>query len=311
MNHKPSALARDTTKQEPAPASSKAMGQSTENPTTNNEGDAPMNSYEAKIEARRERLLARAQQATKNSDELYNKACSMAGAIPFGQPILVGHHSEGRDRNYRERIHKTFGKAFGELDSAKHYEQKAASVGTGGISSDDPDAVAKLRKELEAMEAAQVRMKAANKVIRTMKAPEAREAALIAQGFTGSMVAEMLKPDFLGRVGFPSYALSNNTANMRRVRLRIEELEKRKALADVERQGPGFTYREDVTENRVMFVFDGKPDEATRKLLKRHGFKWSPSREGQPWVRHLNNAGIYAGRQVSDALNSAQIGHTE
>ncbi|MGW8342537.1 DUF3560 domain-containing protein (plasmid) [Xanthomonas axonopodis pv. khayae] len=267
-----------------------------------------MNSYEAKLEARRERLLTRAQEANKNADSLHKKARSMAGAIPFGQPILVGHHSESRDRNYRERIHKTFGKAFAETDNAQHYASKAAAVGTGGISSDDPDAVAKLRKELEAMEASQERMKAANKVIRTKKTPEEREAALISQGFAAGVAADILKPDFCGRVGFPSYALSNNTSNMRRVRLRIDELEKRKASADLERRGDGFTYREDVAENRVMFLFDAKPDQATRTLLKRYGFKWSPSRDGQPWVRQLNNAGICKGRQVFDALNSANIG---
>ncbi|RTE56211.1 DUF3560 domain-containing protein [Xanthomonas citri pv. eucalyptorum] len=286
------------------------MCDSNTNQTINSEENAPMNSYEAKLEARRERLLARAQEASKNADNLHKKARSMAGVIPFGQPILVGHHSESRDRNYRERIHKTFGKAFAEMDNAKHYASKAAAVGTGGISSDDPDAVAKLRKELEALEAAQERMKAANKVIRTKKTPEEREAALISQGFAAAVAADILKPDFCGRVGFPSYALSNNTANMRRVRLRIDELEKRKASADVERRGDGFTYREDVAENRVMFLFDAKPDQATRTLLKRYGFKWSPSRDGQPWVRQLNNAGIYNGRQVFDALNSTNIGDT-
>ncbi|WP_106427983.1 DUF3560 domain-containing protein [Methylobacterium radiotolerans] len=284
------------------------MCESNSNQTDNTEEDAPMNSYEAKLDARRERLLARAEEASKNADNLHKKARSMAGVIPFGQPILIGHHSESRDRNYRKRIHSTFGKAFAEMDNAQHYASKAAAVGTGGISSDDPDAIAKLSKELEAMEASQERMKAANKVIRTKKTPEEREAALIAQGFTAATAAEILTPDFCGRVGFPSYALSNNTANMRRVRLRIEELEKRKASADLERQGNGFKYREDVAENRVMFLFDVKPDEATRTLLKRHGFKWSPSRDGQPWVRQLNNAGIYNGRQVFDTLNSANIG---
>ncbi|ATB60844.1 MULTISPECIES: DUF3560 domain-containing protein [Xanthomonas] len=138
MNLNTSALKRDTQDQKPAPASSKAMCDSNTNQTINSEENAPMNSYEAKLEARRERLLARAQEASKNADNLHKKARSMAGVIPFGQPILVGHHSESRDRNYRERIHKTFGKAFTEMDNAKHYASKAAAVGTGGISSDDP-----------------------------------------------------------------------------------------------------------------------------------------------------------------------------
>jgi hypothetical protein len=50
---------------------------------------------------------------------------------------------------------------------AKDLRGRAASVGTGGINSDDPDAVLKLKEKLQAAETKQVFMKAANKVIRT------------------------------------------------------------------------------------------------------------------------------------------------
>lgn len=32
---------------------------------------------------------------------------------------------------------------------------------------------------------------------------------------------------------------------------------------------------ENYSENRIQLFFDGKPDEATRKELKRNGFRWS------------------------------------
>jgi hypothetical protein len=35
-----------------------------------------------------------------------DRADQMAEHIPLGQPILIGHHSENRDRRYRERIHR-------------------------------------------------------------------------------------------------------------------------------------------------------------------------------------------------------------
>ncbi|RYG30446.1 MAG: DUF3560 domain-containing protein [Chitinophagaceae bacterium] len=41
-------------------------------------------------------------QAAKNeaaSEQLYLKAKEMASVIQMGQPILVGHHSEKRDRS--------------------------------------------------------------------------------------------------------------------------------------------------------------------------------------------------------------------
>jgi hypothetical protein len=90
-----------------------------------------MNSYEREQAARRARFEARAETAAKASAMAYSQAHSMAEAIPFGQPILIGHHSEKRDRAYRGKIHSRFGQAFGLADKAKHYEQKAAAVGTG------------------------------------------------------------------------------------------------------------------------------------------------------------------------------------
>ncbi len=79
-------------------------------------------------ERRQNRIDYAKKQAAKNeklSDQLYNEASKMASAIPFGQPILVGHHSEKRDRNYRDKIHNKFGKAFEEMDKAEFYRKQA------------------------------------------------------------------------------------------------------------------------------------------------------------------------------------------
>ena len=45
-----------------------------------------------------------------------------------------------------------------------------------------------------------------------------------------------------------------------------------------------------------MFLSPGKSDEDTRSILKRHGFKWSPSRSA--WTRQLNAARVFAAEQV-------------
>lgn len=76
-------------------------------------------------EARAERMEERAENAARHSESLYKHAHSMADTIPFGQPILVGHYSEGRDRRFRERIVRTFERAFEEGDNAKYYEMCA------------------------------------------------------------------------------------------------------------------------------------------------------------------------------------------
>ena len=57
----------------------------------------------------------------------------------------------------------------------------------------------------------------------------------------------------------------------------------------------------EVVENkeimRVQLLFDGKPDESTRQLLKRKGFNWSPREKA--WQRQLTENGI---RAVKDIL---------
>jgi hypothetical protein len=128
-----------------------------------------MNNYEAKLEARRTRYEELAEKKAAESDSLFNRAHKMADVIPFGQPILVGHHSEKRDRNYRNRISGTMDKACATAKVANHYAQKAASVGTGGISSDDPEAVVKLREELSQLESLQAKMTTGNKIVRAKK----------------------------------------------------------------------------------------------------------------------------------------------
>lgn len=173
-----------------------------------------MNDYEAKQDAKRERYEKKAEQLRAEAERLHEQAHQMAEAIPFGQPILVGHYSEGRDRRYRERIHNTFGKAFATMDKADHYEQKAASVGTGGISSDDPEAVNKLKEKLESLKRSHEWMKNVNAVIRKGKAPDTQIPALVALGMTEAQAAELLKPDFCGRIGFAPYSLQNSNANI-------------------------------------------------------------------------------------------------
>jgi hypothetical protein len=147
-------------------------------------------------------------------------------------------------------------------------------------------------------------MKRANALVRKQD-----RAGLVALGFSESRINQLFTPDFCGRIGFPDYALTNNSANMRRIRQRIEQLQAR-PTETTEReitpaQGPaGLTVREDVTENRVMLIFPNKPAEAVRAILKASGFKWSPTRGA--WVRFLNDAGRAAAQYVVSKIAGAQ-----
>lgn len=89
----------------------------------------PQADYYERQEARRERYELRAERARQESDAAARQAEKMASIIPMGQPILVGHHSEGRDRRYRARIGQTMDKAISLDKKAAYYEEKAECVG--------------------------------------------------------------------------------------------------------------------------------------------------------------------------------------
>ncbi len=255
-----------------------------------------MNPYEQKQADRRERFAERAARLRREAEATGTRAREMASVIPFGQPILVGHHSERADRNYRKHIQRAYEKAGELADKAEHYERRATTENRA-ISSDDPDAVTKLRAKIEKAEALQETMKAANKLVR--KGDVDALADLL--DCSREKAETVMQPDFCGRRGFADYQLTNNSANIRRMKARIQTLE---AADQTEPAGPvagdGWQLEEHADDNRIWFIFDAKPPADVRAILKSHGFKWSPSRTA--WVRMLNNAGRFASEVVAGKL---------
>ena len=172
---------------------------------------------------------------------------------------------------------------------------KIRSVGTGGISSDDPQAVEKLEAKLAALEKHQELMKAANVAIR-MKDPTEGDAKLAELGYTPEDIAKLREPDFCGRIGYPAYLLQNNNANIRRIRGRIEELKKRTENTPEGWEFDGGRVVVNTTENRLQIIFDGKPDADIRTELKGEGFRWAPSQGA--WQRQLADNAMRAARRL-------------
>ena len=53
-------------------------------------------------------------------------------------------------------------------------------------------------------------------------------------------------------------------------------------------------------------MFDGKPEEAVRNVLKANGFRWAPSQEA--WQRQLTTNGKYALKRVLEAHQTEKEG---
>ena len=258
-----------------------------------------MNTYEERQAARKARYEARAAAAVAESTERADRSHKMASAIPFGQPV----HGV-RDRSYRDKIGKQMDKAVEAGRKAAYWQRKAEAVGLGGISSDDPDAVKKLTTKLEKRTKQQDYMKAVNAALR-LKDTAKGNARLEGLGMGPDEIAARRQPNEFGRIGvFPRWMLSNNSSEIRRIKQRIEALgkaqEREDEAEDIETDL--YTYR--IEDNRVQFIFEGKPEPAVRGILKRYAFRWSPSRGA--WVRQATTNGVYAAKRVRKELDEME-----
>ena len=187
-----------------------------------------------------------------------------------------------RDSNYRE------------WQDIQRLLDKIRSTGMGGISADDPQAVQKLEKKLESLEKSQETMKAVNAYYRKHKtldgcphlSPEQLE----------KLKADMASSWHLGDKPFATWALSNNSAEIRRVKDRIKSLSQQKEIGFVGWEFDGGKVEANTEANRLQIFFEDKPDEATREALKSNGFRWSP--KAGAWQRQLTSNAYYAADYV-------------
>lgn len=262
------------------------------------------NAYEQKRADRVARLHARADALQAASAAVYNDARAKADRIPFGQPILVGHHSEGRDRRFRAKIHQGYGKAFELEDQAKALRRRAeAAEKSDAISSDDPDAIAKLEAKVKERGDFIYRARHINEILRSARSgrktgwePIAVQ-RLIAIGVAPAEAEKLTKKDFAGRIGIPGYATRNAQGEIARLNRRIEELRQRDArpVRAPERIGEAVIV-EDRDANRVQIRFDDLPPKELRNHLRGRGFVWAPS--AGAWQRKLNDNALWTARDV-------------
>lgn len=94
----------------------------------------------ARAEDRADRFAGYAENAAARSTAAYEGVRRIGDGIPFGQPILVGHHSERHARRDVDRMHsgmrrsidegKKSGYHAGRADAAGHYQQHREDVPT-------------------------------------------------------------------------------------------------------------------------------------------------------------------------------------
>ena len=172
---------------------------------------------------------------------------------------------------------------------------KIRSTGMGGIRQDDPQAIPKLQKKLAGLEKAQETMKAVNAYYR--KHGTLDGCPHLAPENIENLKADMASGWHYEKKPFQSWELSNNNAEIRRVRQRIESLTRANEVAYVGWEFDGGHVETNRDQGRLQVFFDGKPEADARQQLKENGFRWAPSVGA--WQRLLNDNAYRASDRIA------------
>jgi hypothetical protein len=186
--------------------------------------------------------------------------------------------------------------------------QRKQQLGPAGVVDAE---LADLKARLEKREAAQRHMKIVNEVIRRHKLGEGDGATLSAlltdRGIdvNPNRAGMILRPPYQGaRGGYERFQLSNNLAEIKRLKGRIQDVERKAAAIESEpareQEINGVRIVEDPIDDRLRLLFDGKPAPEIIAALKSRGFRWSP--RNSAWQRQLTGNARMAAAAIVERM---------
>ncbi len=148
-----------------------------------------------------------------------------------------------------------------------------------GIRTGEAGAVDALQAKIDKAEALQEHMKLVNKIIRKhIKAePVAKVAALMEAGITEAEAWSAIKPNVWGNSGFERYELTNNNANLKRMKEQQAKAKKLAATDTSEKQIGEVKIVDNLEADRLQMFFPDRTPRPIYDMLKSHGFRWTPS----------------------------------
>jgi len=102
-----------------------------------------------RAEERAERFEGYQEARMNDYHNAHDSVKRIAEHIPFGQPILIGHHSERRARKDAERIENDMRRAVKAFETAGYWQQRAAGALAHAKHKERPDVRARRIKKLE------------------------------------------------------------------------------------------------------------------------------------------------------------------
>lgn len=194
------------------------------------------------------------------------------------------------------------------------YLKKIKSILTNAsIKSDDSNAVEKLQAKYDALKSEVERGKALNAYFRkhgTLKGAEG-----ISDATAQKFAEDHEREPYFHRQPYAAYRLQNANQELHRIQGRIDDLKKKQEEARAAEENPqsakeqaakkypkvdGVEVEENNSIDRIQLRFADIPPAETREMLKRNGFRWSPSQKA--WQRQLTANGKYATRSLLEKL---------
>lgn len=244
----------------------------------------------ARLESRLTRRREWADSASRKASSAFSSASSIADNIPHGQPILVGHHSERHARRDQEKIRSRMNKGCELEDKAQHHSDKAAGLEAQldrSVFSDDPDAIERLEARIVELESRADHYAAINKAWRKSKGDVE---ALVASG----LVSRTLADTIITTMRLCPYLSSpldttNLRADIRRNRIRIDQIKKDQARYRAAVDAGGIKIIRNPAANWCTVTFQERPDRSIIQDLKDAGFgygggSWSGRLDALPGV---------------------------
>jgi hypothetical protein len=228
-----------------------------------------------RLEARAERRREWAVKAERRGEAHRTASDRLVEHIPFGQPILVGHHSEGRHRRTMTRAQNHMFAMVAENKLAERHESKADGIENQlerSIFSDDSDATEKVKERIAANEAKRDHMKKVNVLYR-----KADREGLKALGLDYDTLKVGVDAGYSWeRAPYVAYELTNLGARIRDDKKRlghIAVLSDRRAKAEASEAGVTIEKSSDGSYCSVTFA--EKPARSVLNDLRAAGFHWS------------------------------------
>lgn len=232
-------------------------------------------------------------------NDYYRNEASCPSVMVCG-PANFPVRKKERQNSRRDSLMKVY-------NGLQEYKHKVESLLTCDrpIMAGDENAIEMLTDKLEAAKADQEEMKATNAYYR-------KHGTMAGYGDLTEEQAKRYDEAINNswyKMPYAPFTLSNNNANIHRIEERIKSLTAikeagtKEATATDSEGNELFQVVENVDLVRLQLIFDGKPNDTVRDILKSNGFKWSPKNEA--WQRQLTDNAKRALKRIEKDIIAA------